>query len=172
MELFIPSIAVLIFGALICFFILPKMSPYILGLLCLAMFSLGVWQHYSMFPYEYRASMVTNMLNQYSGFIMLLGIIFVGIFAILLFRGSNGTNAPTSNSIIPEIKMPNIFSNNSSKNNSKGIFNLGGNSSNTGGISGAVGNAVENISKTVTNFIKPINPTASNNLVSPSFKVS
>ena len=145
------------------------MSPYILGLLCLAMFSLGVWQHYSMFPYEYRTSMVTDMLKEYSGFIMLLAIIFAGIFAVLLFRSPGGTNTPTSNSIFPEIKMPNIFSNNSSKNNSKGIFNLGGNSTNTGGISGAVGNAVDNISKTVTNLMKP---TGSNNLVSPSFKVS
>jgi hypothetical protein len=170
MELFIPSIAVLIFGALICVFILPRMSPYILAILCLVMFSLGVWQHYSMFPYEYRASMVTDMLNEYSGFIMLLGIIFLGIFTILLFRGSAGTNTPTSNSI-----LPNVFSN-SSKNSSNNIFNLGGNSSNNRSITESVGNAVENvvdnISKTVTNIIKPIMPTASNNLVSPSFKVS
>jgi len=166
MELFIPSIAVLFFGALICFFVLPRMSPYVLGILCLAMFGLGVWQHYSMFPYEYRTSMFTDLLQQYSGFVMLLAIIFVGIFITLMFR-TPGSNSPTSNTIIPEIKMPTVFS----KNNSKSLFNLSGNSSNTG-VSGAIGTAVENVSKGVTNLMKPLNRTGSNNLVSPSFKVS
>ena len=160
--MFIPSIVVLIIGAVICFFVLPKMSPYVLGILCMVMFGLGVWQHYSMFPYEYRTSMVTDMLQQYAGFIMILAVIFAGLLAMGLLPSSNsaGNNA---SSIIPEMKMPNVFSGNSSKNSSKSMFNLSGNSA---------GNAVTNISKTVTDFINQTNQGKSNSLVSPSFKVS
>jgi predicted PurR-regulated permease PerM len=171
MELFIPSLAVLFFAAIVCFFILPRMSPYVLGILSLAMFSLGVWQHYSMFPYEYRASMVTNLLQQYSGFIMVLGVIFIGVVGALLFKGPS-VNAP-SNSILPA--MPNIFSKNTNNpNNSKGFFNLSGNSGNSGnqGISGAIGTVVSNVSKNMSNLMKPMNEGSSNNLVSASFKVS
>jgi hypothetical protein len=170
MELFIPSIAVLIIGALICFYVLPRMSPYVLGVLCVVMFGLGVWQHYSMFPYEYRASMVTDTMQQYSGFIMLLAMIFAGVLAMQILPSSNSPGNNTS-SILPEMKIPNVFSNNSSKNNSKSIFNLSGNSANSG-ITGTVGSAVTNLSKSVTNFISPTNQTKSNSLVSPSFKVS
>ena len=171
--MFIPSIAVLIIGALICFFVLPRMSPYVLGVLCVVMFGLGVWQHYTMFPYEYRTSMVSDMLKEYAGFIMLLAVIFAGLLAMGLLPSSNspGNNALISSSILPEMKMPNVFSGNSSKNSSKSIFNLSGNSANTG-ITGTVETAVNNLSKTVNNFINPTNQTKSNSLVSPSFKVS
>ena len=168
--MFIPSIAVLIIGALICFFVLPRMSPYVLGVLCVVMFGLGVWQHYTMFPYEYRTSMVSDMLKEYAGFIMLLAVIFAGLLAMGLLPSSNSPVNNTS-SILPEIKMPNVFSGNSSKNSSKSMFNLSGNSANTG-ITGTVGSAVTNLSKSVTNFINPTNQTKSNSLVSPSFKVS
>lgn len=175
--MFIPSIMVLIIAALICFFILPNMSAYVLGILCMAMFALGIWQHYSMFPYEYRTSVLSDMLRDYSGFVMLLAIILVGIVAMGLLPNlsSSGNSAMASAaSIIPEVKMPNVFAGNSknnSKGNSKNFFNLSGNSANSG-IAGAVGTAVSNVSKTVSGFMNQGNQTKSNNLVSPSFKVS
>ena len=169
MELFIPSIVVLVLGALISFFLLPRMSPYVLGMLCLAMFALGVWQHYSMFPYEYRASMVTDIIKQYSGFIMLLAVIFAGIFAVVLFRQPGTNSAASANAILPTLKIPNVFSGNS-KNNSKSMFNLSGNSGS--GENAGVAGVIDNVSKSMTNFLKSNNQSKSNNLVSPSFKVS
>ena len=65
MELFIPSLLVLILGALFGFVLLPKLSPYVLGVLAIAMFILGIWQHYMMFPYEYRSSVATEILKEY-----------------------------------------------------------------------------------------------------------
>ncbi len=160
MELFIPSIAVLFFAALICFFVLPKVSPYVLGVLTLLMFGIGIWQHYSMFPYEYSTpSMVTDILREYAGFIIVLFVIISGIGMVLY---SYGLSPPAVTEMLPEaIKAP--FS---GANNSKGLFNLSGNSANTG-ISGAI----NNVSKSVSNFINSGN-SRSNSLVSPSFKVS
>jgi hypothetical protein len=138
---------------------MPRMSPYALGVLCIVMFAAGVWQHYSMFPYEYRTSMVTDMLREYSGFIMLIAIIFSILTVIYMFNGTSASNT----TIIPEVKSSNVFGNNSSKNSSKSIFNSASN-----GVSGAI----NNVSKTMTNLMKPLNQTKSNSLVSPSFKVS
>ena len=169
MELFIPSLIVLILSALVFFYILPRLSPYVLGFLAFAMFGLGIWQHYSMFPYEYRASMVTDMIQAYSGFVMLLAVIFVGIFTILMLHGEN---PPAASELLSDIKMPTVFSN-----SSKSIFNLSGNSSNNG-ISGVI----ENVGKTVSNVFKPKNNSGlgsmfgntgkTNFLASPSFKVT
>ncbi len=160
MELFIPSIVVLLLGALICFFVIPKMSPYVLGILSLLMFGIGIWQHYSMFPYEYRTpSMVTDMIKQYAGFFLVIVVIIVGIGMILQ---SYGLSPPAATTILPEA----ITSPFSGANNSKGMFNLSGNSSNSG-----IAGVVNNMSKNVTNLMKPAN-SRSNSLVSPSFKVS
>jgi hypothetical protein len=171
MELFIPSIVVLLFAALVCFFVLPNMSPYVLGILSLLMFGIGIWQHYSMFPYEYRTpSMVTDMMREYAGFIMLIVVIIIGIGMIL---NSYGLNPPAVTEILPQA----ITAPFTPASNSKSIFNLGGNSANSG-ITGAINQvssgftgALNNASKSVTNLMKPGN-SKSNSLVSPSFKVS
>ena len=168
MELFIPSLIVLLTCFLIIIFVMPNISPYMLGAMCMFMFAIGVWQHYSMFPYEYRGSMVTDMLHQYAGFVMVLAIIFSGLIVMYMY----GQKPQTSNSIIPEIKMPNIFSA-EPKANSKGMFNLTGNSTNSKpGMVGAIESTVTNVSKSISNLMKPMNQTKSNSLVSPSFKVS
>lgn len=166
MELFIPTLIVLVLGALFAFVILPKLSPYVLGGLAISMFLLGLWQHYSMFPYEYRASMATDILKQYSGFIMLVAVIFAGTVTVLVMHGGN---PPAAGDVIPELPaMPNMMgpSNNAKKNNSGGIFNLGGNANNgkpANGIMGAVTN--------VFNAAKPANNAKkNNNVASPSFK--
>jgi hypothetical protein len=160
MELFIPSILVLLFAGLVCFFIIPNMSPYVLGILSLLMFGIGLWQHYSMFPYEYRTpSLVTDMLREYAGFILVLVVIIIGTGMVL---HSYGLSPPAATTILPEA----ITAPFSGASNSKSMFNLSGNSANTG-IVGAINNAT----KSVTNLMKPGN-SRSNNLVSPSFKVS
>jgi hypothetical protein len=180
MELFIPSLIVLILGALFAFIIIPKMSPYVLGGLALSMFVLGLWQHYAMFPYEYKASMATDILKQYSGFIMLAGVIFAGTVSVLYMHGSN---PPAAGEVMPELPaMPNLMGNksgNNTKNNTGGIFNLGGNNAKPNnaanpGIIASVTNAVNGVKNAVvngvTNATKAANNAKKNNLVSPSFK--
>ena len=128
------------------------------------MFGIGIWQHYSMFPYEYRStSMVTDIMREYAGFVILIAVIIAGTGLIL---GSYGLNPPAVTEMLPaSITAP--FT---GANNSKGLFNLSGNSANSG-ISGSIAGAVNTMSKSVTNLMKPGN-SRSNSLVSPSFKVS
>lgn len=165
MEFFIPSLIVLVLGAIFLFAVLPRLSPYVLGGLAVSMFGLGLWQHYTMFPYEYRVSTASAMIQQYSGFIMLLAVIFAGVTGVLMVHGGNPP-AENGTSAMPAMPaMPNIMgSSNNSKNNSPSIFNLGGNNAKNGnGIMASVTNAMNGM-------MKPANNAKKNNLASPSFK--
>lgn len=178
MELFIPSLLVLSLGAIFLFAVLPRLSPYVLAGLALAMFVLGLWQHYMMFPYEYRPSMATDILKQYSGFIMLIAIIFAGTLTIL---SAHGGNPPPAGDVMPELPvignlMGSNKNGNNAKNNSGGIFNLGGNNAKPNnaakpGIMAAVTNAVNGVKNAAANVMKPANNAKkNNNMASPSFK--
>jgi len=124
------------------------------------MFGLGLWQHYTMFPYEYRITVASDAIKQYSGFIMLLAVIFAGVTGVLMMHGGN---PPSTEGMMPA--MPNIMgSSNNAKNNSGGIFNLGSNNAKNGnGIVASVTNAVNGL-------MNPANNAKKNNLTSPSFK--
>ena len=115
MELYIPPLIVLVLGLIVIFLIIPKLSPYVLAGVAILMFSLGLWQHYSMFPYEYKISRPTDILHQYSGFIVLFIIILGCIYGILKMYG---VTAPSVSEMIPEVpamtnlpavNLPNMF---------------------------------------------------------------
>lgn len=133
MELFIPTLLVLVLSAIVCFFILPKMSPYTMGVLALALCLLGLWQHYSMFPYEYRTSTLYLALQDYAPFILIGALIVGGLVATSL---SFGRSPPSIASIVPDLtSSPSVANNKGSifnlggntKRNNTSIFNLGGN---------------------------------------------
>lgn len=181
-----PALISLVLSGLIFFFVFPRVSPYILGALSLVMLALGIWQHYSMFPYEYKESISSQILQQYAGFIMLVLVILASASGILMVHG---TNLPEVAEVIPEMPaMPNLMPGNNSKNNSKNnAFNFGGNETkannskaNTGILAApvAAANAAANaVTNAVTNAYNGImnsgknNNSKKNNLASPSFKV-
>jgi hypothetical protein len=107
--------------------------------------------------------MVSDVLRQYSGFIMLLAVIFAGTVGILMVHGGN---PPAVADVLPEMpvmpNMPNM------PNMPKNIFNLGGNANN------AAKNATNNAGAKPANngLLKPANNgSRKNNLASASFKV-
>lgn len=73
MELFIPSAAVLLLCILIFMYVMPKLSPYILGVASIVLFGLGVWQHYDTFPYEYNK--YWSAIKDNSSFILMILLI-------------------------------------------------------------------------------------------------
>jgi len=88
MELFIPSLIVIVLGAIVFFVLLPKLAPYTLGVMSIILFVVGVYSHYSMFPYEYGGSM-KDMMRDYAGLIMLVATILGFTVAIMLVYGGN-----------------------------------------------------------------------------------
>jgi hypothetical protein len=152
MELFIPTLVVLVLSALVCFFILPRLSPYILGLLSLGMLVIGIWQNYKMFPQDYSA--ISNVYKEYSGFALTLLVILLAIVGIT-YIGNKHTSMV---SIIPEIPLPNL----TGSNTNKSIFNLGGTSSPMGSITGAVNSAVTSVNNALKSPVSILNNSRKN----------
>ena len=125
MELFIPSLVVLVLGAVVCFVFLPKWSPYTLGLLSFGLLFIGAVQHYYMFPYEYKLSVLQSTAADYAPFIMISAVIIGGLIVTMLSFGGNPPSvAAIANSI------PGVSSTMGAPANNKGTsasFNLGGN---------------------------------------------
>jgi len=133
MEWIIPSLLIILLSAGIVFAIMPKLSPYVLGIVALILLVVGVYQHYTMFPYEYQTSTISALLGQYSGFIMIGGMIF-GLLVIMMW--TFGLSPPSVANILPALPempampaMPAIPGINAPLNrpaNNKGILGLGG----------------------------------------------
>ena len=105
-------------------------------------------------------SAASDAIKQYSGFIMLLAVIFAGVTGVLMMHGGN---PPSTGDVMPAMPaMPNIMgSANNAKGNAGSIFNLGGNNAKNG----------NGIMASVTNAFKPANNAKkNNNMASPSFK--
>jgi hypothetical protein len=100
MEFFIPSLTIILLAVVMFFFLFPRLSPYLLGGVAIVMFLLGAYHHYNSFPYEYKASMVTELLQDYSGFFMLLIVIIGGVSGIIVLHGDA---PPSVANIIPEM---------------------------------------------------------------------
>lgn len=128
MELFIPSATVILLCILLFMYVMPRFSPYILGLASIVLFGLGIWQHYATFPYEYNKYWSTVYDN--SSFILMILLI---ITLMVAFRSrsspSSGANMPQSSipaaiaavpvaiAAIPEMLTGSPAKNNSGRNN-------------------------------------------------------
>ena len=84
MELFLPSFFVLLFTAVIVFGILPRVSPFIIFVLCTIFLIISVRIHYSMFSSNYSNLLSGNFLQANAMYIF-IGFIVVGV----LVAGSN-----------------------------------------------------------------------------------
>jgi hypothetical protein len=161
MELYIPPLIVLVLGVIVIFLIIPRLSPYVLAGVALLMFSLGLWQHYSMFPYEYKISRPTDILHQYSGFIVLFIIILGCIYGILKMYG---VAAPSVSEMIPEVpamtnlptvNLPNMFNGKNGKN--ANVFNIMGNNAKPANNAKSANNAKPANNAKSANNVKPPN---------------
>ena len=106
MELFLPSFFVLILTGVIVFGILPRVSPFIIFVLCTIFLFVSVRIHYNMFSDEYSNVLSGNFL-QANAMNILIGVIVIG----LLIATSNlfiGTNFP-----LPSISMKQPVASNS-----------------------------------------------------------
>ena len=155
MEWFVPSAFVLLLGAVVFFLILPKFAPYMLGALAVILFFMGAAQHYTMFPYEYRATVLQDLLSDYSPFIMLIAIIFAGLTAVMV---AFGAAPPAITAALPEI----LPATNNSKANNGGIADIFKTNNSKANNSKINNGGIANIFKTNNNSKK-------SNLASTSF---
>ncbi len=117
MELFLPSVIVLLLAAAVIFFLLPKFGPATLAIISAVLLALGLYQHYNTFGSEYRFS--TWQLVSFSPFILIGGLLVV-IAIFLLYT------IPVGSAAAPTVELPtiaNMPSPNTSTNMVTGLIN-------------------------------------------------
>ena len=110
MELFLPSLLVLLIAAGIVFVALPRFGPATLAVLSLALLVFGVYQHMNTFGTEYRLSTWQTGFSGFTPFIMLGGIFIVMAIYLLFLSPFGGKNTAVALPEMPELpsveKMP------------------------------------------------------------------
>jgi hypothetical protein len=145
MELFIPSLAVLLLAGLIVFLILPRIGAPILGVLSVALLIYGVMHHIQLFGSEYRYATWTDKLRFYGPFVIIAGLILSILFYILFLFTSRGPSALPASNISMNAGSKDIVSSvtnavvNSVKNATAAVGSA------VGSATGAVTNAVSNV---------------------------
>jgi hypothetical protein len=93
MELFIPSLLAILIAAGIVMFLLPRLSPVILGVLAIVFLILSAYQHYTFFGSEYQLSTWQLPLINYGPYLMIGGLVVFLIFFIINFIGTGEASA-------------------------------------------------------------------------------
>jgi hypothetical protein len=84
MELFLPSILVIILAALIIMIIFPNFSPLIIVILSVILLTASTYQHFQFFWHEYQQSTWQTVLKIFAP-----GIIIAGVFIYIFIVGSS-----------------------------------------------------------------------------------
>lgn len=92
MELFIPSLLAILIAAGIVMFVLPRLSPVILGIVALLFLVLAAYNHYKFFGTEYQLSTWQLPLVNYAPYLLLGGLVLFLILFIINFIGTGSTD--------------------------------------------------------------------------------
>lgn len=109
MELFIPSVLLLLLAAAIIFFVLPRFGAATLALISIVLLGFGIYQHMNSFGAEYRAAGGAPLnLMGYAPYIMVGGVLVViALYLINLSPlGKSNTTAPSLPEIPTVAEMP------------------------------------------------------------------
>ncbi len=88
MEFFLPSVFILIFGAVISFMLIPKFSPTVVLILAGLLLGFAVYHHIDQFKAEYKLATWQQGLMRYAPY-MAFGfmILFILFYIFTKFRG-------------------------------------------------------------------------------------
>jgi hypothetical protein len=115
MELFLPSVLVLLLAAAVVFFVFPSFGPSALAIVSVLLLTLGVYQHWVQFGTEYRLSTWWLSLVAYAPYVMVGGLLIAIAIYLLYLLPANSQNS-TAPSNVPMPTVANMPSANSSTN--------------------------------------------------------
>lgn len=105
MELFIPSVLVLLVAAAVVFFVFPRFGAPVLAIISVGLLAFGIYQHSKNFGTEYSGSTWQYDIAAYAPFLMVGGVlVVVGFYLLSLFTG--GGAAPTAPEVPTVAEMP------------------------------------------------------------------
>jgi hypothetical protein len=148
MELFLPSVIVLLLAAAVVFFVIPKFGPATLAIISAVLLAFGLYQHYRTFGSEYRFS--TWQLVSFSPYLLIGGLLVViAIFLLYTLPVSSAAantgpiiNLPTIDAMPPANTSTNVVTNmiNNTLNTAANVFSM--NKKNNNSILNSIDNFV------------------------------
>ncbi len=89
MEIFLPSLIILVLLAFFIFLVLPRTGPMVLAVVCLIALIAAGMNHYTMFYSEYALSTWQYSLAAYTPWVI-LGFAFIFVISAAMFMFSGG----------------------------------------------------------------------------------
>ena len=155
MEFFLPSLFAFLIAVLITMFIVPRLSPILLGVLALVFLVLAAQQHFTFFATEYSQSTWYLPMLAYAPYLVLGALVLFLIFYIYTFVGTGSTAAAMEpianiNTALNNVVAPAALN---------GLKNTAGNA--LAGVTNAVKNTATGIKNTMTNLYNNVASTLS-----------
>ena len=111
MELFLPSVLVLLLAAAVVFFVFPSLGPMTLAIVSAVLLTLGAYQHWAQFGVEYRLSTWYLGLMAFAPYVMVGGLLLAIAIYLLYLLPANSQNSTASSLPLPTISnMPSASS--------------------------------------------------------------
>lgn len=95
MELFLPSLFVLLLAVLVILYVIPQQSGFVLGVIAVALLAMTIYQHISLFSMDYDRMTWVDTVKQQAPFIMVVAVVVVLIGYVILLVGKG--SGPVAN---------------------------------------------------------------------------
>jgi predicted PurR-regulated permease PerM len=87
MELFLPSLFVILLAVLVILYVIPRQSGFVLGIIAAGLLAMTIYQHVSLFKMDYQRMTWVDTVKQQAPLIMVVSVIVVLIGYVLLLTG-------------------------------------------------------------------------------------
>ena len=85
MELFLPSLVILLLAGVVVFGVMPRISPFVIVVISVIFLFIAVHSHYVMFNNEYKFNLFRDQLQNIGPAIMITVIVLGIIISLLNF---------------------------------------------------------------------------------------
>ena len=115
MELFLPSLFVILLAVLVILYVIPKQSGFVLGIIAAGLLAVTIYQHVSLFKMDYQRMTWVDTVKQQAPLIMVAAVVVVLIGYVLLLTGK-GPAANIQNRVAEVYNAPSSPNSNSNAN--------------------------------------------------------
>jgi len=75
MELLVPSLFILLLAGIVVFFLVPRVSSFLIFVVTVIFLFLAVYSHYQMFSHEYKTNAWRDSIQAYAPIILIVAIV-------------------------------------------------------------------------------------------------
>ena len=102
MELYIPSVLMLLIAGIVIFSILPNMAPFTLMILAVVILVIAGLQHANLFAFEYATSTWQNAIQGGGNNLLIIMLVLFMIGFLLNMVGGSKISTPSYSRSVPE----------------------------------------------------------------------